>query len=65
MGTTPAARLRLEGQARVLSPDLVLALHFTLYSSFYLLGPSFPNTQGTVLQWVSCSLIFETLLEIP
>lgn len=49
-----------------LSPDLLLGFHLALCNSFHLSGPPFPTfTQGTALQWVSCSLIFETRSEIP
>jgi len=61
MGTAPAARFRPEGRIWVLAPDLLPALHLALHNSFYLLGhPFLTYTQGAILQWVSCSLIFET-----
>lgn len=65
-GTSPAKRVRTQSLPSGLSPDLLLAFHLALYNSFCLSGPPFPTfTQGTTLQWVSCSLIFETRSEIP
>lgn len=69
MGTTPAkngSEPKVRTQTSGLSPDLLLAFHSALYNSFHLSGPPFPTfAQGTALQWVSCSLIFETRSEIP
>lgn len=66
MGTTPTKRVRTQSLPSDLTPDLLLAFHLALYNSFHLSGPPFPTfTQGTALQWVSCSLIFETRSEIP